>query len=90
MEEGRHDGLEVGAEFDFVTDGLPKRSSRMKFLNVVIGRKFVSVPERDSVLHIGRPPKKPSLGAFAPECNLWLLAYTRKNPNRCNSFACRI
>ena len=61
MEEGRHDGLEVGAEFDFVTDGLPKRSSRMKFLNVVIGRKFVSVPERDSVLHTG-PTKSQVLG----------------------------
>ena len=34
MKEGRRDGLEIGAEFDFVTDGLPKRAGGMKFLNI--------------------------------------------------------
>ena len=65
MKEGRHDGLKIGAEFDFVANGLPKRASRMKFLNIVIGRKLVSVPERDSVLHTGRPLKAKCWG-FCP------------------------
>ena len=65
MKEGRHDGLEIGAEFDFVTDGLPKRAGGMKFLNIVIGRKLVRVSGRNSVLHTRRPLKAKCWG-FCP------------------------
>ena len=69
MKEGRHDGLKIGAEFDFVTNGLPKRASGMKFLNIVIGRKLVRVSERYSVLHIGRPLKAKKCWGFAPNAS---------------------
>ena len=62
MKEGRHDGLKIGAEFDFVTDGLPKRASRMKFLNIVIGRKLVRVPEQKFCFAYWAPPKSQVLG----------------------------